>query len=57
MDEQTDSGRPWGLCPQTPGIYRIVAKGKWQVPDWNFSSGCSPPFLTEAQLPPSDTGR
>ena len=25
--------------------------------DWNFSSGCSPPFLTETQLPLSDTGR
>jgi hypothetical protein len=21
-----------GLCPQTPRIYRIMAKGKWQVP-------------------------
>lgn len=25
--------------------------------DWNFSSGCSPPFLSETQLPLSDTGR
>jgi hypothetical protein len=27
------------------------------VTDWNFSSGCSPPFLTETQLPLSDSGR
>jgi hypothetical protein len=25
--------------------------------DWLFSSGCSPPFLTETQLPLSDSGR
>jgi hypothetical protein len=36
MNEQTDAGRPWGLCPQTPGIYRIVAKGKWHlIRQWN----------------------
>ena len=27
------------------------------VTDWSFVSGCSPPFLTETQLPLSTTGR
>jgi len=27
------------------------------VADWSFVSGCSPPFLTETQLPLSTTGR
>ncbi len=22
----------WGLCPQTPGIYRIAAQGKLHLP-------------------------
>jgi hypothetical protein len=31
MNEKTDAVRSWGLCPQTLGIYRIVAKGKWHL--------------------------
>ena len=38
MNEQTDAGRPWRLCPQTPGIYRIVAKGKWHLPGGRLSA-------------------
>jgi hypothetical protein len=45
MNEQTGSGRPWGLCPQTPGIYRIVAKGKWHLPGRETLGLHAPAFL------------
>ena len=32
IERKVNGWASWWLCPQTPGIYRIVAKGKWQVP-------------------------
>lgn len=32
MNDNKDAGRSWGLCPNAPGIYRIVAQGKWHLP-------------------------
>jgi formylglycine-generating enzyme required for sulfatase activity len=36
MNDNKDAVRLGGLGPQTPGIYRIVAKGKWHLPSAFF---------------------
>jgi hypothetical protein len=38
MNEKNRCCAFWGLCPQNPGIYRIAAKGKWQVPGVRLSA-------------------
>ena len=32
MNDKKDAGHLGGCSPHPPGIYRIVAKGKWKVP-------------------------
>jgi hypothetical protein len=38
MNDNKDAVRLGSSAPQTLGIYRIVAKGKWQVPGGRLSA-------------------
>ena len=38
MNDKKDAGHLGGCSPHPPGIYRIVAKGKWQVPSGGLST-------------------